>query len=80
MSNSVLYRLLWAAYGLTHRVAGIGAWIFGGYGVLILGMAMAAGRAAESFPVYCKPLACAVALVVLDRLFSGGLRRLAQRR
>lgn len=51
MFNTALHRLLGAAYGPTYRLAGIGAWIFGGYGLLILAMAMAAGRTAESFAV-----------------------------
>ena len=55
MFNTALHRLLGAAYGPTYRLAGIGAWIFGGYGLLILAMAMAAGRTAESFAVYGKP-------------------------
>jgi len=68
MFNTALHRLLGAAYGPTYRLAGIGAWIFGGYGLLILAMAMAAGRTAESFAVYGKPLALAVALIALRRL------------
>ncbi len=75
MFNTALRRLIGAAYGLTYRLAGIGAWIFGGYGLLILAMAMAAGRAAENFTVYGKPLALAVALIALRRFCTGGLRR-----
>lgn len=78
MFNTALHRLLGAAYGPTYRLAGIGAWIFGGYGLLILAMAMAAGRTAESFAVYGKPLALAVALIALRRFYTGGLRRLAR--
>jgi len=76
MFNTVLTRLLGAAYGPTHRLARIGAWIFGFYGLLILAMAMAADKTAESFPVYSKPLACALALIILPRFYAGGLRRL----
>lgn len=79
MFNTALFRLLGAAYGTIHRLARIGAWIFGVYGVLILAMAMAADRTAESFPVYGKPLACALALAILPRLIAGGLRRLTRR-
>lgn len=79
MFNTALFRLLGAAYGPTHRLARIGAWIFGVYGVLILAMAMAADSTAASLPVYGKPLAYAVGLIVLDRAFAAGLRRLARR-
>ena len=79
MLNTALIRLLGAAYGPTYRLAGLGVWIFGFYGLLILGMAMAAGQTAESFAVYGKPLALAVALIVLRRAYTGGLRRLARR-
>lgn len=74
-----LFRLLNVAYRPVHRFARLGAWIFGIYGILILLMALAAERAAESWPVYGKPLACALALVILDRLFEAGLHRLARR-
>lgn len=79
MFNIALFRLLNAAYDPTHRLANVGAWVFGFYGSLILAMAMTAGQVAESFPVYGKPLAFAVGLVILRRLYAGGLRRLARR-
>jgi hypothetical protein len=79
MFNIALSRLLNAAYGPTRRLASVGAWVFGFYGCLILAMAIAAGQVAESFPVYGKPLALAVALIALRRFYTGGLRRLARR-
>lgn len=72
--------VLRAVHGPVTRIARIGAWIFGGYSLLILGAATAADRLAASFPVYGRPLAIALALIILPRLLAAYARRLAARR
>lgn len=76
MLKLAIIRLLAAAYGPTHRLARFGMWVFGVYGVLILAVALAADRAAASFPVYGKPLASAGVINILDRLCGAAVAKI----
>lgn len=75
MSHPALSYLLGVAYAPAHRLARFCMWFYVVYGVLILIMAMAADRAAVSIPVYGKPLATAMVIHIIDRIYGAAIAK-----
>lgn len=69
--------ILSLAYLPVHVGARIISWIFGLYGLLVLAMAWAAGRAADNVMIYGKPLLCCIGIRILDRILRRAVSRIA---
>ena len=80
MFHDALYRLLHGVYRPAHRLAWIAVRVFVVYGLLVLGMAYAAGDVTRGFGALRFPVVWGTAFYVFDRLLTYGVQRVAAAR